>query len=486
MGNSTSKTETGLTCNTGYTRYAWAYSACGHSTALTLNQTTSLNPPNAPTSGNHVLSQTQIVWNWNSVPDAMGYKWNTTNDYGSATDMGTATSKTETGLTCNTAYTRYAWAYSNCGNSTVLIMNLTTSACTFSCGSSLLINHVAGAVAPVSKTVTYGTVTNIPGETSKCWITSNLGADHQATAVDDATEPSAGWYWQFNRKQGYKHDGTTRTPNTTWITAINEDLDWEAANDPCTLEFGSGWRLPTYVEWYNVDNIGNWTNWNGPWNSSLKLHAAGHIYYDNGSLGGRGSYGAYWSNTRPNTTYGWYLPFTSGYCYMDSDDKANGFSIRCLRDGIGNFYIGQSYGGGIIFYIDGTGQHGLISATTDQSAGAQWGCYNNTIGGTSTAIGTGQANTTLIVNNCSEAGRAARICNDLVLNGYSDWFLPSKDELNQMYLQKSAIGGFADNFYWSSSEYTANDAWDQFFSSGLQRNYASKNNPNYVRAVRAF
>ena len=61
---------------------------------------------------------------------------------------------------------------------------------------------MAGTVAPVDKTVTYGTVTNIPGETSKCWITSNLGADHQATAVNDATEASAGWYWQFNRHTG--------------------------------------------------------------------------------------------------------------------------------------------------------------------------------------------------------------------------------------------------------------------------------------------
>jgi len=83
----------------------------------------------------------------------------------------------------------------------------------FSCGNSITINHlVSGGVAPVDKTVTYGTVTNIPGETSKCWITSNLGADHQATAVDDATEASAGWYWEFNRKQGYKNDGSTVTP----------------------------------------------------------------------------------------------------------------------------------------------------------------------------------------------------------------------------------------------------------------------------------
>ena len=134
------------------------------------------------------------------------------------------------------------------------------------CGDPLTINHVTtGGVAPVNKTVTYGTVTNIPGETSKCWITSNLGADHQATAVNDATEASAGWYWQFNRMQGYKHDGTTRTPNTTWINSINENFDWLAANDPCAIELGTGWRIPTNFEWINVDASGNWTYWNGPW-----------------------------------------------------------------------------------------------------------------------------------------------------------------------------------------------------------------------------
>jgi hypothetical protein len=131
--------------------------------------------------------------------------------------------------------------------------NLTGGAAAFACSTSITINHVAGVVAPVTKTVTYGTVTNIPGEPTKCWITSNLGADHQATAVNDATEPSAGWYWQFNLKQGYKHDGTTRTPNTAWITNISESSDWTSMNDPCVLELGNGWRIPTYTEWTNVD-----------------------------------------------------------------------------------------------------------------------------------------------------------------------------------------------------------------------------------------
>ena len=200
------------------------------------------------------------------------------------------------------------------------------------CGASITINHLAGNVAPVDKTVTYDIVTNIAGEPSKCWITSNLGADHQATAVDDATEASAGWYWQFNRKQGYKHDGTNRTPNTTWIYQISENSDWVIANDPCSIELGATWRIPTYTEWNNVDNTGGWTTWTGPWNSGLKLHAAGYLGNSNGSLFNRGSYGIYWSNTQNNVTNGWYLYFDSGGSSMYNDGKSFGFSARCVRD----------------------------------------------------------------------------------------------------------------------------------------------------------
>jgi hypothetical protein len=203
----------------------------------------------------------------------------------------------------------------------------------WSCGLPLTVNHVtSGGVAPVDKSVAYGTVTNIPGATAKCWITSNLGADHQATAVSDATEASAGWYWQFNRKQGYKHDGITRTPNTAWVSSISETSDWTPANDPCTLELGAGWRIPTNAEWTAVDASGGWTNWNGPWNSGLKMHAAGYLLNSDGSLYSRGSYGYYWSSSQYSATDGWYLYFFSGFSYMYSSSKAYGFSLRCLRD----------------------------------------------------------------------------------------------------------------------------------------------------------
>jgi hypothetical protein len=159
----------------------------------------------SPTTGTHVAAETMIIWNWNTVAGAYGYKWNTVNNYATAVDMGTATTKIETGLACNTPNTRFIWAYNYCGNSESTVLTQTTTACPgFTCGDTIFVNHVAGSVAPVSKIVTYGTVTNIPGETAKCWITQNLGASQQATAVNDATEASAGWYWQFNRKQGYK------------------------------------------------------------------------------------------------------------------------------------------------------------------------------------------------------------------------------------------------------------------------------------------
>ncbi len=203
----------------------------------------------------------------------------------------------------------------------------------WSCGLPLAVNHLTtGGVAPVDKSVSYGTVTNIPGAPTKCWITSNLGASQQATAVNDDTEASAGWYWQFNRMQGYKHDGTTRTPNTAWVGLISEPSDWTMVNDPCALELGAGWRIPTFAEWNAVDAGGNWTNWNGPWNSDLKMHAAGLIYHLGFWLDYRGIDGCYWSSSREMLSYGWNLYFWSGYSGENNEDKSSGLSVRCLRD----------------------------------------------------------------------------------------------------------------------------------------------------------
>lgn len=159
--------------------------------------------------------------------------------------------------------------------------------------------------------------------------------------------------------------------------------------------------------------------------------------------------------------------------------------------------VGDSYGGGIVAYIlvngdtgyDPSVQHGLIAATADQSTGIQWynGSYVET-GATDTAIGTGQANTTTIVTIQGAGSYAAQLCNDLTVGSYSDWYLPSKDELNKLFLNRLAIGGFAALYsYWSSSEYDAFFAWSQSFYNGVQYYYYKDDTFNFrVRAVRAF
>jgi hypothetical protein len=148
--------------------------------------------------------------------------------------------------------------------------------------------------------------------------------------------------------------------------------------------------------------------------------------------------------------------------------------------------IGQSYQGGIIAYLDGTGQHGLIAAAIDQSTNSQWGCSGSAISGADgTAIGTGAQNTIDIEAGCATVGTAADVCANLTLVGYSDWFLPSKDELNQLYINRVAIGGFANVGYWSSTENDLNVAWRQDFLYGTQSNLSKVYN-YYVRAVRAF
>jgi len=153
--------------------------------------------------------------------------------------------------------------------------------------------------------------------------------------------------------------------------------------------------------------------------------------------------------------------------------------------------IGDTHQGGIIFYLNGNGG-GLIAAPSYQSTSAEWGCFQTFISGADGGgIGAGAQNTIDIEAGCTTAGTAADICANLTLGGYSDWFLPSKDELNKMYLNKAAIGGFAINcpndycYYWSSTEKYSDSAWAQDFNDGYEYS-DDKRNGWYVRAVRAF
>ena len=127
--------------------------------------------------------------------------------------------------------------------------------------------------------------------------------------------------------------------------------------------------------------------------------------------------------------------------------------------------IGDEYGGGIVFSVDGTGEHGLIAAKEDMQRHSS----------------SGDEEWRFIWSDAKAA------CHNFVSNGYSDWFLPNKEQLNHLYLRRTLVGGFADysTGYWSSSESSVTNAWLQLFVSGYQ-SHSNKGFVSRARAVRAF
>ena len=150
-------------------------------------------------------------------------------------------------------------------------------------------------------------------------------------------------------------------------------------------------------------------------------------------------------------------------------------------------YIGEKYDGGIIFYIDSTGRHGLIVSQFDLSTSAKWGYSDTSTHATEKEIGTGKSNTSKIIKLIKTPGIAARLCVDYEYNGFKDWFLPSIEELNLIYnnLKLKKLVDFSDGNYWSSSETDFNNVWMQNFGKGYSQEQ-NENKPSYVRAIRAF
>ena len=196
---------------------------------------------------------------------------------------------------------------------------------------------------------------------------------------------------------------------------------------------------------------------------------------------------------------------TSTVVYIDASSNASSYEERydrftftlgalekgqyryeVLQDANG-YAAGDALGGGLFVFQDSG--YAYISAAADQSTNAPWGCQGVNISGTLNAVGTGSANTALIVAGCATSGISARICDELTLNGYSDWFLPSLDELAQMYTKLAAdgLGNFANHTYWSSTQQSATQAYTIDMNNGNQGTHAKDNTSNrYTRAMRRF
>jgi prepilin-type N-terminal cleavage/methylation domain-containing protein len=160
--------------------------------------------------------------------------------------------------------------------------------------------------------------------------------------------------------------------------------------------------------------------------------------------------------------------------------------------------IGDTYGGGKVAYIlqagdpgySATVQHGLIAAVSDQGSSLMWGCEGVDVPGSKgTALGTSYQNTNDIIAGCATRPIAASVARAYTGGGYTDWSLPSLDELDKFSLNRAAIGGFGPYPYITSSETVGiNYAWYVHFGFGTVFNaLANRNNPVFVvRAIRSF
>jgi len=311
-------------CFEAYISPMWQSTFCG------------CNPPISPIAGTHSPTSTEIIWNWNSVNGATGYKYNSINDYQSATDNGNTLSYTQTGLTCNTAYTLYVWAYSACGSSSEAILNQSTSACLSNACGLITFNYNGSLV-------TYGTIN---GQNGTCWLDRNLGAYQVATSFLDTNSYGDLFQWgRINDGHQIRTSVTTSTLSNSdvpghnkYIASGNSPFDWRSpsnsslwqsaafTNNPCP----SGWRLPSATELTNEMNSWSPINSAQAFASPLKWSANGsrnnNGYFDSVDIAGR-----YWSSTT-NGSYSKALFFNSGGASILDWERANSLGVRCIKN----------------------------------------------------------------------------------------------------------------------------------------------------------
>ena len=160
----------------------------------------------------------------------------------------------------------------------------------------------------------------------------------------------------------------------------------------------------------------------------------------------------------------------------------NSFMAEALPYAIGDTGPGQ----GIVFFISADGEHGLEAAPSNQGTGIKWSNqYDTVINAVRNGVNAGLYNTERIIINQGGGNYAAQLCANYRGGGYGDWYLPSKRELNLLYRQKAVVGGFANDYYWSSTAYIGDLAFAQYFKDGFKYD-DDTDHLLRVRAIRAF
>ncbi len=281
----------------------------------------------APTTGTHVTSTGQVIWHWNAVPGAAGYKWNTVNDYATAIDNATDTVYTEAGLACGTNYLRYVWAYNGCGYSSAVSLAGSTALC------------------PCSQPIADprdGKSYNIVLIGSQCWMAQNLNI---GTRINISQNPANNSVFEK-----YCYNNTESNCDT-----YGGLYQWDEAMQYVTAQgvqgiCPAGWHLPTDAEWTTLKNylgdpgiVGGMmkeaglTHWAPP--NTGATNSSGFT-----ALPGGYSFGTsfnsltnntyIWSSTEYSSSAAWNLLLSnnSSVAYHDSNNKSVGFSVRCIMN----------------------------------------------------------------------------------------------------------------------------------------------------------
>ena len=327
IGADTSVTETGLNCNTTYTRYFWAYTSCTSSLVAISTQTT-LGVPEAPIVSSTALCQTVIGWKFDPVNQATGYKWNTENNYNTATDMGTDTSLIETGLTCNTMYTRFFWAYNNCTSSIVATSVQTTTTCLPQCSGVPFVLYGGQYYDAVQIS-------------TQCWFARNLNIGTRIWNIYNQSDNSIIEKFCYENMESncdvygglYQWDETMQYATTQGVQGI------------CP----SGWHIPTDAEFTTLtNNLGGESvaggkmkevgtaHWNPPntdATNSSSFTALPNGYSYSHSYWYLQSNGYLWTSTlSTGTAWMRYLWAYAGSIQRYDVDKTNGYAVRCLKN----------------------------------------------------------------------------------------------------------------------------------------------------------